>query len=266
MINLQKISGLPMELSDDGHLKFIEPLKEVMPAVRKFTEMIPVLMDPAATPLPVLEDMYYMYRDVRLPEHEDLIRKNNLRFDITTLPAVMLGREFNKTVGHYHPVIPSQSLAYPELYEVLAGEALFLIQKMDAELKKLITVMAIRAKAGDKVIYPPNFGHIIVNVGSGVLATANWVSDKFTSLYEPVHDRHGMAYYVVKNNGKGYNFLPNPNYQDTPGIRGIEAFVDPDFGLSAKEPMYTSAIKDISKLEFLNNPQKYAAELARLTA
>jgi glucose-6-phosphate isomerase, archaeal len=263
-LNLEKISGLPIEMAEDYTLKFKEPLSNVVPALRKFIETKHVTMETVNKPDD--EVLYYMYRDIRLPEDEEFIRKHHVRYDITVIPPVKLGMEFNKTVGHYHPLIPGKEVAYPELYEVLHGEGLFLIQKMDRDFKNLINILAIRASTGQKVIYPPNYGHVIVNIGSDVLITANWVSDQFhNSLYEPVSEKHGMAYYVVESQKKQFELVPNPSYTSHPPIRTISTF-DPDLGFMINEPMYKTGMRYPNRLEFLNNPEKYAVQLSSVSS
>ena len=74
-------------------------------------------------------ELYYMYRDLAKNKTDRRkIIENDLRYDITILAPVMLGKEFNKTVGHDHPIVPGTDITYPELYEVLKGEAIFLLQ------------------------------------------------------------------------------------------------------------------------------------------
>ncbi len=60
-------------------------------------------------------ELYYMYRGLK--------KKNGARYDITVIPPKMLGKEFVKTKGHYH--IGS----YGEIYIVLKGKAIYLMQK-----------------------------------------------------------------------------------------------------------------------------------------
>ena len=254
MIDLQKVSGLPITLTDDFHLQFGGPLKQTVPSIRTFEEMVPVLMDNQAKPTPARTEMYYMYRDVHLPEHESAIRSHNLRYDLTVVPAVMIGKEFNKTVGHYHPLVPGKDLAYPELYEVLEGTALFLFQKVDATGKEIQDIQAIKAKVGDKVIYPPGYGHIIVNIGSGTLVTANWSADNFQSLYQPIKDMAGMGYYVVSDPNGNFKFVQNDKYEYMPAIKS-SGTADSGWGLSKEEPMYTMGVDNPENLKFLNNPE-----------
>ncbi|MGE5392566.1 MAG: glucose-6-phosphate isomerase family protein [Candidatus Saccharibacteria bacterium] len=279
MIDLEKVSGLPLKLAEDGRLVFgtakvfspktggfkEEQLPEVAPNIRKYQDMTPVLMDRSAQP--GQEDMYYMYRDVHFPEDEEAIRKSHVTYDITVIPPVMTGREFNKTVGHYHAVKSGTGLAYPEVYEVLHGHCLFLLQKMDAEFRELITILAIEARAGEKVVYPPNYGHVIVNLGKDILVTANWVGDGFERMYKPVADMRGMAYYVVEaDNEKGYELVPNKSYKNVPEVRMITGKFMDNLAIAGSKPMYSIGTGNPESLEFLNQPEKYAVELSSITS
>lgn len=265
MIDLAKISGLPIELTDDFHLKFNPPLAQREPTfIRKFSELVPVLMDPAVKSS--REELYYVYRGLALPEDVDLIARKHLTYDITIIPPAMLGEEFNKTVGHYHANLPGTEIAHPELYEILHGIALILWQKMDAEFKTVITFAAFTAKTGDKIIYPPNYGHVLVNIGKEPLVTANWLSTDYKPLYEPVANKRGMAYYVVAD-GEGYKLAPNPAYGTVPAPRKItNNFMNAFPVVAVSRPMYPEGVLHPENLEFLGNPKKYAVQLSSITS
>src|SRR5665648_243693 len=79
-------------------------------------------------------ELYYMYRDMSLSKKDkDTITEHHLRYDITIIPPARLGCEYIKTAGHYHPLIPGTSVTYPEIYEVLEGNATYLIQKLEGD-------------------------------------------------------------------------------------------------------------------------------------
>ncbi len=158
-------------------------------AVRTLAQMSDVLRTASA-----LSDrpLYYMYRAVysRAP----------LRYDITYVPAAFIGSEYVKTYGHYHPIAPD-GLAYPEAYQVLAGEALFLLQKKESHG---ISVLLVEAKEKEVVLFPPGYGHVSINPGKKDLLLANIVSDSFKSDYSEYKKNRGAACYyttrgVVKN-------------------------------------------------------------------
>ena len=262
MIDLKKTSGLPVVLTDDLKLKFNPPMKEFpMTFARKFSDMVTVLLNQNVKIS--AESTYDVYRGLHLPEHMEIVTSKHLTHDFTIVPPIMLGQEFNKTLGHYHANVPGTEIAHPEMYEVLAGKALFLIQKMDAEFKQVIAVEAIEAGVGDKVIYPPNYGHIVINIGEEILVVANWLSLDYKPLYEPIADYHGMAYYVVKEGGR-YSFVKNNHYSSHPEVKmpKNQEIVYANFGFKKEEPMYVTGMGNPQLLDYLNNPQNYQEQLA----
>ena len=102
-----------------------------------------------------------------------------------------MGLEFVKTYGHYHPrVNPKLRYTYPEVYEVLDGEAHYLLQRAKDE-ESVDDVLLVKATRGDKVIVPPNYGHVTINPLERTLKMANWVCRSFDSVYERYAKLHG---------------------------------------------------------------------------
>jgi glucose-6-phosphate isomerase, archaeal len=264
MKSLESVSGLPIAINEDNTLQFNQPVVAEKPVVRKYEDMKAVLMDQSTKP--DSQDMYYMYRNVRIPDHENILKEMNVTYDITVIPPGKVGQEFNKTLGHYHAVKPGTKFAYPEVYEVMHGHALFVLQKMDEKFERLISVLVMEAKAGDKVVYPPNYGHILVNIGNDVLVTANWVGDSFERQYTQITEKHGMAYYVVAGGPSGYDFVANDNYANHPEIRFLSNQFMGRFGIMGDQPLYTLGTYNSKNLEFLTHPEKYAVELSSITS
>ncbi len=138
---------------------------------------------------------YYMYRGVK--------EKNDLRYDITEIPFKMFGCEYPKTKGHYHPG------DYGEVYMVLEGRAIYLLQN-----KELDDVVAIETNPGEVAIIPPGYGHVTINPGPEDLKMANWVSPDFSSLYGPILEKKGAAYFYTEE-----GWIKNDNYEPLPEIR-----------------------------------------------
>ncbi len=145
-------------------------------------------------------EVYYMYRGIK--------KKNGLRYDITVIPPKMLGKEFVKTKGHYHPN------NFGELYIVLSGKAFYLMQKIN-EKKNIEDVYAVEAKEKEYVVIPPGYGHITINHGNKTLKMANWVCEDFESSYEPIEKKRGGAYYYLAEDG----WIENENYKKLPPLR-----------------------------------------------
>jgi len=192
---------------------------------------------------------YYMFRDVYYSKSDyERIREYNLRYDITVIPPAKVGKEFIKTYGHYHP-IAEDNLSYTEIYEVLKGEALYILQK--EERNRVVDVIAIKAFEGDKVVIPPNYGHVTVNDSKKELWMANWVYRNFKSNYEPYRMRRGACYYYTEE-----GWIKNPNYGEVPELRFIKPKIPKELGLKKSEEMY-KLVKDLRRLEFLYKPSKY---------
>lgn len=142
--------------------------------------------------------VYHIQRGVK--------KKNGLRYDITTIPAKMLGKEFAKTKGHRHKG-PCQ-----ELYIVLEGKATFLIQRNQG--MKVKEIYAIKGKRGDSVIIPSYFGHITINSSKWKLKIGNWISEKCRSDYNFFEKMQGGAYYYTQS-----GWIKNKNYKKVPKLK-----------------------------------------------
>lgn len=211
------------------------------PGERTVEDMRCVLADKSATAEKIL---YFMYRDLsKSSEDKKWLSDNKLRYDITVIPPCILGREYVKTKGHYHPDAPC-GLGYPELYQVISGEAHFLLQRKD-----LSDIYAVKAKAGDIVIIKPGYGHVTINPGDETLIMANIVSDGFESEYDSYTKMHGAAYYEFT----GGEFVKNPYYGNLPQIKIMNSAKFPIQGIYGKKSIY-DLIGDEVLLEFLNNP------------
>ncbi|PIP16948.1 MAG: hypothetical protein COX44_02570 [Candidatus Portnoybacteria bacterium CG23_combo_of_CG06-09_8_20_14_all_37_13] len=131
--------------------------------------------------------LYEMQRETKI--------KNNMRYDITIIPARLLGKEFVKTKGHSHPE--------QEEYQVLEGEAIFLLQK-DNKVK------AIKAKKSDKIIIPSNWGHVTINPSrTKTLKLANWIKKDSQGDYSEFAKKQGACYFYTIS-----GWVKNPNYAE----------------------------------------------------
>lgn len=220
------------------------------PDVRRLFDMSEVLYDREWLATAENVDLYYMYRDLSLSRSDrSLLLDHDLRYDITIIPPGMMGSEYVKTAGHYHPAVPGTLTTFPEIYEVLEGEAIYLLQKEDAS-----DVVCVYASAGAKVLIPPGFGHITINRSNKRLKMANFVARSFSSIYEPVRAMGGGAYFFTTE-----GFMRNSRYSRASDLRRIEA---PDdrrlrhFGMSRSREMYP-LLRTPERLEFLTRPQDH---------
>lgn len=178
-------------------------LTNITPDIRKLNDMKAVVCDQKWLKTAQDSELYYMYRGLE--------KKDELRYDVTIIPAKMLGNEFNKTKGHYHVG------AYQEIYTVLEGSAIYLMQKLvePEDPENISDVYAIKAEKGDSIIIPSYYGHVTINPsGTQDLKMANWVSNDCKSDYSPFEKMHGACYYYTKN-----GWIKNKNYKAIPELR-----------------------------------------------
>lgn len=258
VIELSRTSGLPLSLLDDGRLAFGAGLPAVTPNVRHLSDMRPVLADPAATGP---DELYFMYRGVARPGHRPLLAKLGIRYDVTVLAPEALGNEPVKTYGHYHPALPGTTLSYPEIYEVLHGRALYLLQREEAGGDRIEDFIAVEAGAGQKVLIPPGYGHVTVNAGGDWLVMANLVEATFDSIYEPFHRRRGAAYHALSYRN-GLTLEPNPAYGQVPAVRRLQPVPRPDLGLLEGIPLYLALIEQGETFRYLVQPADFIASLS----
>ena len=216
------------------------------PAVRTAEDLRNVLANPGCA---CTGPVYYMYRDVaRTAEDRIWLFSQGLRFDITVIPSRELCGEYNKTKGHYHPADPSGT-GYPEIYEVLAGEAHYLIQDKDCS-----DVAMIAASAGDVVVVPPGYGHVTINpTRFTVLQMANIVSSRFSSNYLCYEAKNGAAFFEWVKGG----FVKNPAYKSHASLRLVKARRLAEVKDAIPDPLYNLIEDRAPVLEFLNHPEKF---------
>ena len=167
------------------------------PEIRLLSEIKSVLYDQEWAKNAQNFEVYYVYRGIK--------KKNDLRYDITRIPGRMLGKEFVKTKGHEHLG------KYEEIYIVLEGEAIYLLQKR--RRGQIEDIYAVKAKKGDTVIIPPLYGHVAINPLKKELKMANWLSEKCQNNYKPFEKMGGAGYFYTKN-----GWIKNKNYVKTPKL------------------------------------------------
>lgn len=213
------------------------------PGSRTLSAMYEVLCNPKAVVLPGETVLYRMFRNAIQEKHAEIFRRRRIRFDITVMAPLLLGEELNKTLGHYHPNA-TEDLTYPEIYQVLHGQATYLLQRAYGGI--ITDFIVLEAAAGDAVLIPPNHGHVTVNSGEEPLVMANLVSSTFSSLYEGYIIKGGAAYYLLK----GGRIMPNPKYCRLPEPR----FSKERFTVS--KDLYTDFIYCPSCFSYLNDPSE----------
>lgn len=195
-------------------------------------------------------ELYYMYRGLYKQKKDlRLMEEHGLRYDITVIPPGMLGVEYTKTYGHYHPE-KCAGCSFTELYSVLEGRATYLLQRVEGG--KVLDVYHVDAKRGDNVLIPPNYGHITINASREPLKMANWVCNDFSSEYREFDRLQGGAYFLLESGWKG-----NERYGALPALRELGPTNYRDLALGFGADIYDILYKRPESLEFLTRPEGY---------
>lgn len=213
---------------------------------RKVSEMKPVLLDQEfVTESNESQVLYTIFRGSINPAHREIFHNNRIRYDVTVIESYNLNREASKTFGHYHPMSQDGMNSYPEMYEVIEGEASFLLQKETGN--NTTEVRIVNARKNDKVLIPPGYGHISVNIGHGKLVLSDLVSSQFKSEYDRIKEKHGGAVYIIAAG----SLIQNPHYYritvnryDAPEISWIDN----------KSSLYDQFVDNPELFAFLNSP------------
>lgn len=177
-------------------------LSQITPDARKIDDMRNVLADREWANTAENRDLYYMYRGIE--------ENGDLRYDITVIPPLMMGTEFVKTKGHFH------ASKHSEFYTVLEGEAIYLMQKQDGS-----DCYFVRARAGEAVIIPGEYGHITINATKNILKMANWISKNCVSEYDSISEKGGACWFYTDS-----GWTKNTNYQEIPALREEQPLKD----------------------------------------
>jgi len=217
-------SGLPIRLDEAGQLVcgpevIIEEVK-----VRRFDELAPVALEPE-TCRGRQEPAYYMYNGVYRQADAGRLAGLGLRYELTLIPPLRMGRECIKTLGHRHCAEPRSGLDYAEVCEVLTGVAHFLFQTLDPEPLLFSDVIAV-----------------------GV----NGIYDRFKAA-------RGAAYLEVVQDDQT-RFIPNPAYRTVPHLQKVPPGEYPHLRLTRDEPLYAVFLEERGACwPFLADPSQFWA-------
>ncbi len=239
-----RLNAFPLDLEyDDSEKKLYFDGVELAPATCTLGEMESVVSDKAfLAKADKKRVQYFMFRSIARKSESELFKMPplELSYDITVIPPFDLGREFNKTLGHYHPQGPSGA-RYAEIYEVLEGEGHYLLQRLDEQTQGVDEVLLVKAKKGDKVVVPNGYGHISINPSPSTLVSAN-ITGLFKSEYDPYRLKGGGAYFELIDDS------PVPNL---PLIKKINAMDLPLNQQFDGDNIYAQFTESPDKFDFL---------------
>jgi glucose-6-phosphate isomerase len=254
--------GLPISISEnDGKLYSNSP-ELIIPkeGKRTFEQLEEVTTEPATEQQ--RDFAYLVYRNIFMRRDSGMFLASPLRYNLVVLPPGRIGNEYIKTLGHFHSIKPGTTTAYPEIYEIILGEAIFLIQKMDESLQAVLEHYIFTCKQGEKIIIPPGFGHTTINATENILVMGNIMTTNNKPNYEPFRQFKGASYAVLHRKENTISIEKNPRITQTVPLKKISVKAPDHLNIPLEEKLYPLVVKSPELFSFISNPDQFQNELS----
>lgn len=255
IIKLEKECGVPVSLNTDT-LEFI--LGKELNENRYQTRLLHDLDAVWANPVLASNRVIYRYTSgLWLAEDKATWGKSNIIYGIVAFNPGIFSGEFNKSSGQYHPIIPPNTMATPEIYTVLYGTGHFMLQKSSPPYESIEDAILVVAQIGETFAVPPDYGHLQINPGTEPLVFSYAVMDGMKGVYEPFKIKKGAIYYEMAYKDESNRFVFNANYPKKVPLRVIKARDICQLSFLNDNVTYQKIRDNLDRLEFLTNSEKY---------
>lgn len=250
MDDLSATSGLPLWL--DGQLLLAEPGGTMRAEPYPLKQVRRVLYDsPARGP----DSLYWTFGDVTLQADKGVWAEHGVCHNLLLLPPGHVGPEYFKTWGHVPVCVDGREC--PEVYGVVHGRALFLLQQMMEEPAEaglavgLSDVRLVEAQPGQKVVVPATYGVVIINPASEHLVLSSLVTAEAWPDHYVYERMHGAAYYLTERDA-AVTLEPNRHYREPlPEAREDAPLHAPEMGVTDEVPLYSAFVHEPGRFAWL---------------
>ena len=188
---------------------------------------------------------YRMYNGIATRADFLRLQTCDAQYELTWLLSHALGMERAKTLGHIHNALAQNSATFPEIYEVLHGSAFFLFYAQDAAKTRAEFCGYVFARAGERLVMPPNVYHLTINASDEPLLFADVISKRARGVYEDVRATRGAPYYALTDGA----WQRNAMFQSAAPLSEC-----PQLRVHADAPLYTQFARDPDAFAWLNDP------------
>lgn len=255
--DLQGVCGLPVRFDRDTCELIMGPgLNQPSYCVRTLHDLDAVW----AHPVTEAERVIYRYTS-GLHLHGDAATWSaaNVIYGLVIFPPGVFGGEYVKSSGQYHPPTPPSGKATPEIYTVLSGTGLFLLQKASPPYDRIEEAVLVEVRAGETFVVPPDYGHLQINPLPEPLVFSYAVMDGMKGQYEPFKKRQGAAYYVMQEAPGRHGCKLNPRYGAEVPLRQVRARELRQYPGLTGRVKYPDIRDRLAELRFLTDPLAFPA-------
>ena len=176
-------------------------------------------------------------------------------YGIVIFAPGVFGGEYVKSSGQYHPPTPPSNMATPEVYTVLSGTGLFMVQKAAPPYDRIEDVVLVEVREGETFVVPPDYGHLQINPAPEPLVFSYAVMDGMKGCYDPFKERRGAAYYVMSDAKDRYVF--NTRYGEKMPLRTVRAAEICQLAELDQRVTYQTIRDRLPELKFLTDPAAF---------
>jgi glucose-6-phosphate isomerase len=251
--------GLEVSL-DDGKIFFPPSVVFEKKAGKNLEQMRSLMYEAGDYSNP---ELYEFYSGVFNKKHKEIIKASGLRYDLVMIYPGLINGEYKKTSGHMHKKPDVLKTGYPEIYEVLCGTAMFMLQKSENGLVK--EFFAVQTEAGEKILIPPGYEHATVNIGLSPLVFTDLISVKAENEYGGIQNHGGMGYFVLDKGGTR-NVVKNTAYKDVPPVDYKHPLENKNLNIGFENYVYDILVNDPGAFSYLDDPDEKSGEINFLFA
>ncbi len=255
--DLEPACGLPVKFdSESCELLLGEGLNHPSYCVRKLHDLAGVWAQP------VTDEDRVIYRytaGLHLPGDAQVWKDANVIFGIVIFAPGVLGGEYVKSSGQFHPPVPPTNQATPEVYTVLSGTGHFMLQKAscDKDYQDTSDPVLVEVQAGESFVVPPDYGHLQINPASEPLVFSYLVMDGMKGRYEPYKKMQGAAFYEMQD-----GFVRNENYDSGLELRIVKAGEICQLPQLNDNVTYQRVKEMLPDLRFITDPTAFPESMA----
>lgn len=260
IVDLKNVSGLPVALDTDTcKLLLGRDLNTPEYRVRMLHDLDAVW----ANSVPDADRIIYQYTSgLWFAEDEKTWKNYNVIYGIVVFTPGIFAGEYNKSSGQYHPLMPPNTHATPEIYTVLNGTGHFLLQKALPPYENIEDIVMVEVKKGETFVVPPDYGHLQINPAGEPLVFSYAVMDGMQGVYAPFQKKRGAVYYEMATDRASEKYIFNSNYKCNIPLRQVKASEICQVPLLNDRVTYQKIRDNLKSLEFLTDPEKFPANAA----
>lgn len=232
-LDLKKYCGLPFEY--DG--------KQILFSEFKVTQKVDTTIDDLKSQLlndEINSSEVYATKYIQI-DNDDLFANKGFRYNLYVVNPLLAGVEYAKTKA-------VKIKQHPKILEVVSGGGIIALQRNNQEQIKDLIVSKV--KRGDKIVVPANYAISLINTRQNPFIVGEIYCSEARHTYV-LDDMGGMAYYVIKKNGK-QETVKNSFYKEAPKARNIKwEEVNKRLNITSKTPIIKQVLRKYEKFSWI---------------